>query len=129
MTSDLTSSHTSCPHASPSARWALTAPTPTQPQHSAEMPGGGASSGWLLIQMGIPQLGLETPLNYRALPVLNKYSCCSKHEPTIRMNGMEGILNSNRRVDKEFNITKGKYHLISLSLTSSGKYPRIALIW
>lgn len=104
-------------------------PAAIQPHHFGEMPGGAASSGWLLIQMCIPQLGLETPLDYRALPLLNKNSCCSKHEATIRMNGMEGILKSNRRVGKEFNITKGKYSLLSLSLTSSGKYPRIDLIW
>lgn len=76
-----------------------------------------------------PSWGHEIPLDYRALPLLNKYSCCSKLEPTIRMNGMEGILKSNRRVGREFNITKGKYSSISLSLTSSGEYPRIALIW
>lgn len=115
------------PHASSPARWVLTAPI--QPHHSGEMPGAGASSGWLLIQMGIPQLGLETALDYRALPLLHKYSCYSKHEPAIRMNGMEGILKGNRRVGKEFDITKGKYSLILLSLSSSGKYPRIALIW
>lgn len=104
-------------------------PAAIQPHHLGEVPGAGASSGWLLIQMYISQLGHEIPLDYRALPLLNKYSCCSKLEPTIRMNGMEGILKSNRRVGREFNITKGKYSSISLSLTSSGEYPRIALIW
>lgn len=100
-------------------------PAAIQPHHSGEMPGGGASSAHSDVH---PPAGLETPLDYRALPLLNKYSCCSKHEPSISMNGMEGILKCNRRVGKEFNITKGKYSLISLSLTSSGKYPRIALM-
>lgn len=111
------------PHASSSGRWVPTASS----SHSATLlwwdAGGAASSDWLLIQMCI------LPLDHRALPLLNKYSCCSKHEPTIRMNGMEGILKGNRRVGKEFNITKGKYSLVSLSLTSSGKCPRITLIW
>lgn len=105
-------------------------PSGIQPHHFGEMPGGGASSGWLLIQMCIPQLGVKLPLTTEALPLLNKYSCCSKYEPTTRMNGLEGTLKSNRRVGKEeFNIAKGKYSLISLSLSSSGKYPRITLIW